>query len=307
MSKRTHERGAALVIVALFATALALFTGLTANVGMMMYQRTKLQAAADAAALAGAWSLDIGDAQAIAAAKEYALSNGYTLLDSDVKVENSQRVHVKLSQSVGLLLGDLLSKQAMTVGAASSAQFELISRGLRPLAIPDPLLEPTSPHDFEFGTPYLIKRGPQDAIAGNFAALDLAGGGAKQFEETFKFGTDLAFEIPQQIPTKTGNMYGSTERAASWLMGKNPDGSYAEAQQDSWRDPRVISVVLADPQEFAALAGTSQPLTVKGFAEFWLDYDPKNKGEVRAYYIGRITDKKKMPGTKYHAKLQLVL
>lgn len=303
---RQNEKGATLVIVALFATTLALFTSLTANVGLMVNQRTKLQAAADAAALAGAWALDMGDATAIAAAKQYALSNGFTLNDPDVTVENASRVRVKLSSPIDLLLGDLLGRPSATVAAASAAQFQLVSRGLRPLAIPDPQLDAANPQDFAFGTPYLIKKGPQDSISGNFAALDLVGGGARNFEDNFKYGANVAFHLSQQVMTETGNMFGATARAAEFLMAKNPRGTLTEAQQDPTHDPRVIDVVLVDPQEFSNLDGT-KPLTIKGFAKFWLDFDSKGKGEVKAYYIGRITNQNEMQGTKYHAKIQLVL
>lgn len=306
MRPRENERGSTLVIVALFATALSLFTVLGANVGLMVYQRTKLQAAADASALAGAWALDFGDDQARAAAKQYALSNGYTLEDADLTVENSSRVRVKLSQPVDLLLGDFLSKKTMTVGAASTAQFELISRGLRPLAMPDPLRDKTNPKDFTFDTPYLIKEGAGGAIGGNFGALAMSSSGASVFEDNFKYGADLAYQISDKVPTETGNMYGATEQAVEWLIAKNPNGSYAQAQQNPKRDPRVITVVLVDPQEFANLNGKSD-VTVTGFAQFWLDYDPQNKGEVKAYYIGRVANQQEMPGTEYHAKLQLVL
>ncbi|MNL44510.1 hypothetical protein D3C87_1670910 [compost metagenome] len=160
------------------------------------------------------------------------------------------------------------------------------------------------PKDFTLNTPYLIKQGAGDSISGNFGALAMMRSGASGFEDNFKYGADHAYRTSDKIPTETGNMYGSTERAVEWLMTKNPNGTYEQAQQNPSRDPRVVTVVLIDPQDFADMNGKTD-VTVTGFAQFWLDYDPKSKGEVKAYYIGRVASQQEMPGTKYHAKLVL--
>lgn len=292
-SRLRHERGASLAIVALFMAVLSLFTVLGTNVGLMMYQRTKLQAAADAAALAGAWSLDFGDAEAIAAAKQYALSNGYTLLDPDVTVVNSSLVRVKLTQSVGFVLGDLLANKSVTVGASSTAQFQVPSRGLRPLGFP---YKPS----FEYGVPYVIKQS-DTGIDGVVLSLD--GTGASSFEETFKYGSKNVYHVNDVVGKKTNggdSMSGPTTRAFKFLYNKDPQGTYAAARQNPDNNPRVVTVALVSPIET-----DKKSVRIERFARFFL-VSEKN-GDITTYFIDMFPVGADRPGTKYHAQLKLVL
>ena len=74
-----RDRGATLVLVAFMAVGLTAFAGLAADAGAMYFKRTQLQAAADAAALAGARGLLDGKNVALSEAQRLAAANGCSL------------------------------------------------------------------------------------------------------------------------------------------------------------------------------------------------------------------------------------
>jgi putative Flp pilus-assembly TadE/G-like protein len=74
LTKRNHEAGQALLIVALMLTVLIGVMGLAIDMGYLRYMKRKLQTAADAAALAGALDLSSYTTAADAASAE----NGFT-------------------------------------------------------------------------------------------------------------------------------------------------------------------------------------------------------------------------------------
>ena len=80
---RRDEQGAVAIMVALLMTALLGFTGLVVDVGDLYVQRTQLQAAADAAAMAGAQDLSVSSTCSPASgstcatdAQNYGVANG---------------------------------------------------------------------------------------------------------------------------------------------------------------------------------------------------------------------------------------
>jgi Flp pilus assembly protein TadG len=76
MGKNTSEAGQVLILAVLSLVVLMGFLGLGIDVGYLRHMRTKMQQAADAAALAGASELNYGDWSA--AADTDAASNGFT-------------------------------------------------------------------------------------------------------------------------------------------------------------------------------------------------------------------------------------
>ena len=94
MKANRSERGQALIIIVLSIIAIFGFAALAVDIGRIYAERRRAQSAADAAALAGAYSAantqseDIPTirAAAISAAKASAAKNGYTLKDSDIHI-----------------------------------------------------------------------------------------------------------------------------------------------------------------------------------------------------------------------------
>lgn len=296
MKTRHNEKGGALVLIAVLTTGLLLMTGVAADVGMMLYRRTEMQATTDAAALAGAWALDYGATAALDDAKLYAKKNGYTLQAGEATVQGWSRVKVSIRRPTSLLLAPFLQMANVDIGASSVAEFKLLSRGARPLGIPDQV--------FQTHQNYLVKLGPNSGGGGNFQALALKGRGASTFEQNFRYGTEEAIANPSLVPTETGNMAGPADRAARYLLSKEPAApSYDEVLRQAAADPdsitqypRIITVCIV--KDFA-LSGRGE-VEIVGFARFYLD--SSQQGEIRARFIDRM-DHLNLSGTKYRARL----
>ena len=83
---RRDERGLALSLMALVLVAMLGVAGLVVDLGSWQVEASRVQQAADAAALAGVVLLPDGDAAAIARAREVAAANGFDDTDADVDV-----------------------------------------------------------------------------------------------------------------------------------------------------------------------------------------------------------------------------
>lgn len=296
MKTRHDEKGGALVLIAVLTTGLLVMTGVAADVGMMLYRRTDMQATTDAAALAGALALDYGETAALDDAKLYAQKNGYPLLAGEATAQGWSRVKVSMRRSTSLLLAPFLQLANVDIGASSVAEFKVVHRGVRPLGVPDQV--------FQTHQNYIVKLGGGSGGGGNFQALALKGRGASTFEQNFKYGSDQAIANPSMITTETGNMAGPADNAASYLMNKPPLApSYDEVLRQAASDPdaitqypRVITVCIV--KDFN-VNGRSE-VEVIGFARFYLD--SSKKGEIQARYIDRYNHPNQ-PGTKYRARL----
>ena len=133
-SARRRRAGFVLVTMMLAMVGLLAFLGLAIDVGYMQYQKTCMQAAADAAALGGVQELRMnGSASVAAAAKSDAALNGFTGGQNGVSVTvnsppasgyytgDSTAVEVLISQTVKTLFLALAGSSSATVQARAVA------------------------------------------------------------------------------------------------------------------------------------------------------------------------------------------
>lgn len=306
---KKNEKGATLVTTAFFATALVVFVGLVADAGLMMYQRTRMQTAADAAALAGARALLSSQAQAVVAAQDLARQNGFPITASQVSILKGSRVTVSIDSPTESLVGKLLAAgqanagpnppqkpASFTIGAEASADLHCIElhHGARPWGVPDT--------DFAMGREYVLKQGPGGSVSGNFQALAIDGNGANIYREAILNGSKGTVKLGGMIATEPGNMNGPTVTAVNQLLG-NDRTSYDQARLNPSRTPRVVTVVLLDPQSFFGANGRSNVL-VTGFARFFITYTT-NRGEVYGRFMDRVNGPEIL-GTRLNYEVKLV-
>jgi len=113
----------------MFMAVLLGAAALTLDIGRMAVTRRQMQNAADSSALAGAWSLPKSEADASAAATEwatgadkYALTAGeLTLVDSD---QNAGTVRVDVQRDVNYIFGRVLGLKSHTITATATAPDE---------------------------------------------------------------------------------------------------------------------------------------------------------------------------------------
>lgn len=302
---RSSEKGATLVTTAIFATGLVVVAGLVADTGAMMYERTRMQVACDAAALAGAKGLLNGRTFAIQQAKTVAAKNGYQLADSGITVQQGSRMSVTLdhpSKSVVARVvevlhgsGDPGAAKDLSVGAKATADLhtEELTQGPRPFGVPE--------CDFVAGAEYVLKQGPANQVKGNFQALGIDGTGATLYRDAILNGARRTLKVEDMLRTEPGNMMGPTVTAINQLLG-NDQTSYASAIKGA-RTPRVITVPLLYWDTYLSVMGRSN-VVVKGFARFYISYTT-SRGEVYGRFIDRV-DTAAAKGTALQYAVKLV-
>ncbi|MNX28977.1 hypothetical protein D3C86_590960 [compost metagenome] len=306
---KKNERGATLVTTAFFATALVVFVGLVADAGLMMYQRTRMQVAADAAALAGAKALLNSEGHAIAAAQELAMQNGFPIKANQVDVKKGSRVTVAIDSPTDSMVSRVLAatqaqagtkpptqSAAFLIGAQASADLHCVElqHGTRPWGVPDT--------DFGIGREYILKQGAGNSSSGNFQALALDGNGANIYRQAILNGSKTTVKIGDMIATEPGNMNGPTVSTVNQLIG-NDRTSYEQARLNPSRTPRVVTVVLLDPASFFNANGRSN-VQVTGFARFFITYTT-NRGEVYGRFMDRV-NASQVVGTRLNYEVKLV-
>ncbi len=272
------QRGTILVIVALLMFGLVVATGMAADAGAMYYQQTRMQVAADAAALAGARGLAHDHSRAIGLAEQYASDNGYQLSASDVTFPASATIHVTVRGPSPLWLGKLLGIATPDIAASANGELQIVSKsgGIRPLGVPD--------QTFEQGREYLLKLPAQGEVSGNFQALAVDGPGAAVYRQDILYGSSRAVTTGQDLPTQPGDIVGPTDDALNQLVGGDQT-PFAQAVADPTSTPRVITVALLNPQQWQNVHGRSD-IEVTGFARFYV-IDAEN-GAVDARFVDRV-------------------
>ncbi|HEY9855975.1 MAG TPA: pilus assembly protein TadG-related protein [Stenomitos sp.] len=288
-SRKEHQKGATLVTTALFATGLVVIAGLVADTGAMMYHRTRMQVAADAAALAGTKGLLNGRDYGIAQAQEMAGKNGYELKRSNIGIAPCNlRMLVVLETPNESLVGRVLkavkgedpdNANPLTVGARAQADLYVVGTnyGVRPFGVPEA--------DFKPGAEYVLKQGPGGSIRGNFQALGLDGTGADVYRTSILNGANRTVHVGDMVPTEPGNMNGPTVSAVNQLLG-NDSTSYQDASKGN-KTPRVMTLPLMG-DSFFAVNGRSN-VTIAGFARFYVTYTT-SRGEVYGRFIERVSE-----------------
>lgn len=278
-TKRPARRGATLVIVAMLALGLAAATGLAADAGMMYYQRTRMQVAADAAALAGARGLERSQAQAVSDARTYSADNGYALASSGVSFPHAASISVVVHGPAPLLLSRLLGIATPDIAAAANADLEPVglTGGVRPFGIPD--------RNFIQGYEYQLKEGAGSSTRGNFQALAIDGPGAAIYEKSIVDGASTAVSSGQNVDTEPGDIVGPTDSGVAQLVGGDQT-PFEQAVASPYSTPRVVTVCLLDPLQWADVHGRSS-ITVTGFARFYV-IDAQS-GVVDARFIDRLS------------------
>lgn len=125
------QRGISAIIFAIVLPALIGFVGISVEVGQWFAQKRKLQAAADAGAMAGARSLAAGDSWATAqtAASNFAVRNGAVAANvtsnnpptSGSYTADSTAVEVLITESQTLMISGFFRSSAVTVNARAVA------------------------------------------------------------------------------------------------------------------------------------------------------------------------------------------
>jgi Flp pilus assembly protein TadG len=259
--------GYIIVTLAILLFVLLGFSALAVDLGMMYSARSSAQRAADAAALAGAFTFIVDPtspqpATATQHAQQAAISN--KILGADVNAGDvtvavdtvNRRVTVDITRSENTFLGGALGVTDATVHGKAYAEASANSTGsycVKPWFIPNTVVSPNDPCTAcaqgqvlisngkptayalsKLGTQVSVKpQQPSNAMtSGQFFAIQLPGSvGANDYRS--EIGTCLASDVActQTYSVETGDMVGPTKQGVRDLVGNPPTDTYVAVGQ----------------------------------------------------------------------------
>lgn len=258
-----RRRGGLLVIVAGAMTALLGMAALVVDVGIALAQRTKMQMAADAAAMGAVRFVKMSESHSRLEAITVAKLNGYNIKGTNVFVDRTdKKVTVTWKEPTGLVLAPLFKILSVDVGVKSTAAMVAIQPHVRvaPFIV--------ARGHINLGSTTKLKYGPGEGIRGNYGAVAIDGKGANVYRQTIIHGAKTAIRTGMFVDTEPGNMAGPTQDGVSTLVAG--DSTSYEDVLTSPTTTRLIVVPIVDDQDFLNLKGRSQPIMIRGFARFYL-------------------------------------
>jgi hypothetical protein len=306
---RRNERGQVIVLAALLMIVLMGFTGMALDVGSMASDKSDLQNAADAMALAAAAELPNTSA-ANASAREWATKNGVDLNEIEsIQIQQQSlpsvpnpQVTVTLERRHDFVFFKAVGVSSTDIGASASAIRTSFGGdgGLMPWTVLKSLKDAAIP-----GETLVLKYDSNDATSGNFGAIRIDGSGASVYLDTLENGADsticsepaLDLGCQENAPNcndaecdpETGNLVGATRTGVDYRMdntdpacdtfeeafASNGDGTFrlnAECNPFLASSKPSLQVVIIPVVD--ALGNGQSPLTITDFALFYLEgYD----------------------------------
>jgi Flp pilus assembly protein TadG len=297
---RSRERGVVLLWTAFFLMLMLGFVALGIDVAKVMATRTQLQNAADAAALAGASSINystgalmpdtaIARAQAVAG-KNAAYTNAAVpvqLLAGDVSFPAADEVKVIVRRdpsaggSMVTHMAQVLGIKSIEVTATATAKVEpagSVLCGIVPLGISPPPGE-----TFQTGCSpgYKLKLPGGSGSVGNYMPVTLpmcndgpcAGlgpTGANAYQCMLERGYCCEIVPGTVTNTQPGNMSGPTRSAIDFRFDNDTDQRQGICySQYRGNNQRIVTVPVTSP-----MGNGSSPVTITGFATFFIKNRP---------------------------------
>ena len=272
MEDKRAESGYILVTVAILLIVLLGFTALAVDVGMLYASRTQSQRAADAGALAGAFTFildgNMSDqpARAILNAKKVATNNtamGTVITDAQVNVAvdlANRKVTVNIARSEPTFFAKVLNTDSVNVAVqaiAEAAEHAVASSCVKPIFIPNTIGAPTGTalctactngqslvdangdattfSDGVLGTQLTLHpSGSTGGIApGQFYSVQMGGSGGSVYRDAIASCSAIQYQCRNSYPTESGAMNGPTkEGIEGW--GQNP--GLLASPPDTWQN-----------------------------------------------------------------------
>ncbi|WP_426454048.1 pilus assembly protein TadG-related protein [Paenibacillus sp. S-38] len=255
-----EQQGSALILAAVMLAVLLSAAGLVIDGGTVYVQKSRLQKAANAAALSGAQELTADHNKVIGVVQEVLLRHGEEQSLVAAQVEPGRKVTVTLSREVKLGFSGLFGRAAAPVEARAAAEILTMGEaaGAAPLGIDESI-------PLEFGRQYRLKVDQTEVSYGNFGVLALGGTGAATYEDNLKHGYKNVLKVGDIIETQTGNIADKTRNGVNERIDScpYPEGDY------SHRDcTRIILIPVYKP--YAQSSNQLKRVEIKGFAYFYI-------------------------------------
>lgn len=257
-SRRRHERGQVLAVVAILLSALGGMTAIAIDLGSYSADRRDLQNAADSIALAASQELPNADA-ARAVANEWAGKNGVELDEMDVTIipqnipsEPNPKVRVELTRPHEFTFARMIGIASTDVQATSAAVKTSAAGGdgVIPLSVTEDVLAGAV-----LGDLVTLKYDANDISQGNTSPVRIDGGGTGNCNSTDAYcdgiifgsdstvcaaGTDTTYCSGRSIvDTQPGNVVGGTRVAIQTRL--DTTGSECDEFTETFEDDPTTS------------------------------------------------------------------
>jgi len=278
-----NKNGNSAIIFLLTSTIFIGMLAFITDAGMMYLEKSRLQNAVDAIALAALQDYPNGESAMLTEAYRYAELNNVSPTDLVINITDSNKtITVTTNKKVQMYFARIFNITDAVVQAKASAKIGAIvaTDGIRPFAVEQ--------QNFEFGKTYTLKKGAGGAYTGNYGALALGGTGATNYRNNLQYGYNGELEIGdliaigEDLDTEPGNMSGPTYEGVRYILNQDTCTSHDlnKLQKDC---PRLIVIPVIDSFD---IPGRST-VKIMGFASFFLEeiiYDAGST-EIKGTFI----------------------
>lgn len=256
------NKGATVVLFAVIFTTIAVLAALTVDIGVLALEKSRLSAAVDSAALAGAQELIANSGNTQNMVLSYLQKNETVLKDINILVDtNNHSVEVKCVKNTNYYFAKTLGQNNQDISATAKAKIENIKslKGARPLAVVQ--------QTFTYGKLYTLKEGAGDGTSGNYAAISLGGAGAANYRDNILSGYGGTVSVGDIIDTETGNIAGTTETSITQLINSCNHTPPCTYQSYNKFCPRIIFIPIVNTLD----VNGKKSVKVLGFGTFFLE------------------------------------
>lgn len=291
-----NDSGQVFVLFALMLVVLLGATGVAVDVATVYLQKTNLQSAVDAGALAGAQAMAEGNSSstALSTARNVSLNNVHSAAYNPATSGN--RVTVTGQEGVPTFFARILGVNSMQVSASGTAAFGPVqsATGVMPFGISSQTLATTQKDT-------VVSLTGSEVSAGNWGYLDLPrngapvcstypgegggdGNGASALDVNVACGTPGTYSIGEQVSTKPGV---NTSHLANDIQSRIDSNSSAvcnDATTATEACPRVVTIPVVD-----GFGNGKSNVSIVGFAVFYLYPYDKGQGGIQGEFLQKVS------------------
>lgn len=278
-----NKKGSSAIIFMMTATLFIGALAFVTDAGMIYLEKSRLQNAVDAIALAAIQDYPKGESAMLTQAYHYAELNNVSPADLVIEISNeNKKITVVTNKNIQMYFAKIFNITDTGVQAKASAKVGTIvaTDGIRPMAVEE--------QTFEFGVTYTLKKGAGETYSGNYGALALGGTGALNYKNNLQYGYHGEIEIGELVSigedmdTEPGNMSGPTYEGVRYILEQDtcPSHDLSKLSKDC---PRLIVIPVIDS---FSIEGRST-VKIMGFANFFLEETTYEGGktEVKGKFI----------------------
>lgn len=260
--KKLNDRGNIALLSALLLVSLLGFGAICTDMALLYAEKSNLQNAVDASALAGAQELPYDPEEAVSTAGSYGSANGILLTTAEVRT-NNQELFVATEKTVPLHLARILGfdSQKVTASARAASLPAHTLVGAVPLSI--------TMQDFVYGEEYTLKSAPPEGEHGWFGPLRLGSNGAINYEQDLAEGSSVPLKIGQIVEVEHGNMSGPTQRGLETRLASDqriPRNTFDNYDNNA---PQIIYLPVVEV--FSGDGSSVHEVKILGFAAFFVE------------------------------------